>query len=122
MERLRWQDIPREKLSDTLERQTVWGQNFTLARFHIRRGTHIAKHKHENEQATCLLEGAMKMDLAGRELILRAGELVVIPPWAEHEVWILEDVLVLDFFTPPRQDWREGKHAYLQGKATPASG
>lgn len=115
MEPVRWDDIPREKLSATLERQTVWGEKATLARFTLAQGTHIAKHKHENEQFTTLLSGAMKMNLAGRELTLRAGDVLVIPPWAEHEVWVLEDTVVLDFFVPLRQDWRQGQQQYLQG-------
>lgn len=116
MEPLRWDDIPREKLTDTLERQVVWGEKANVARFTLGKGTHISNHKHENEQITTLLAGAMKMNLAGREFTLRAGDVVVIQPWAEHEVWVLEDSLVLDFFTPPRQDWREGRSQYLQGR------
>jgi len=116
MQPQRWNDIPREKLSDTVERQVVWGERSTLARFRLGQGTHISKHKHENEQCTCMLEGAMKMNLAGQEFTLRAGDVLVIPPWAEHEVWVLEDAVVLDFFSPPRQDWRQGQHQYLQGK------
>jgi quercetin dioxygenase-like cupin family protein len=116
MEQRRWEDIPREKLSDTLERQVVWGEKSTLARFTLSKGTHIARHKHENEQYTCVLEGEMKMNLAGRQLLLSAGGVLVIPPWSEHEVWVLEDAVVLDFFSPPRQDWRQGQQEYLQGK------
>jgi quercetin dioxygenase-like cupin family protein len=116
MKALRWEDVPREKLSPTLERQVVWGEKATLARFHLAKGTHIARHKHENEQYTCLLQGAMKMELEDHQLTLHTGEVLLIPSWAEHEVWVLEDSVVLDFFSPARQDWREGRHQYLQGK------
>jgi len=116
MEPVRWEAVPQEKLTDTLQRQVVWGEKATLARFTLGKGTHVSRHKHENEQFTHMLAGAMKMNLDGRDLVLRAGDIVVIPAWKEHEVWVLEDAVVLDFFTPPRQDWKEGQHQYLQGK------
>jgi quercetin dioxygenase-like cupin family protein len=116
MEPVRWDDIPSEQLTDTLQRQAVWGEKSTLARFTLAKGTHVSRHKHENEQFTLMLQGSMKMNLAGRDLVMRAGDVLVIPPWKEHEVWVLEDAVVLDFFTPTRQDWKEGQHQYLQGK------
>lgn len=116
MEPSRWADIPSERITDQVARKTVWGEKATLARFSLTKGAHISRHKHEHEQYTTLLSGAMRMDLGGRELTLGAGDVLVIPPWVEHEVWVLEDTEVLDFFSPPRQDWREGKSQYLAGK------
>ena len=34
----------------------------------------------------------------------------------EHEVWALEDSLLLDFFAPPRLDWLTGHQQYLEGR------
>ncbi len=49
---------------------------------------------------------------------MRAGEVLVIPPEVEPEVWVLQDTVVLDFFAPTRHDWRERPPQYLKGKQT----
>jgi len=113
---IRWEEIPTEKISEGVERQVVWGEKGTLARFHFAKGTHVSPHQHEAEQHTCLLEGAMRVRAVGRAFELRAGGVLVIPARTEHEVWFVEDSLVLDFFAPPRHDWRQGEANYLKGK------
>ncbi len=112
---IRWEEIPKEKIGEGVERQVIWGDKSTLARFHFAKGVHIPPHKHEGEQQTYVLEGAMRINAAGRDFELRAGEVLVIPTWIEHEVWFLENCVVLDFFSPPREDWKQGREAYLKG-------
>ncbi|HEV8383577.1 MAG TPA: cupin domain-containing protein [Candidatus Acidoferrales bacterium] len=112
---IRWEEIPKEKISEGVERQVIWGDKSTLARFHFAKGVHIPPHKHEGEQQTYVLEGSMRINAAGRDFELRAGEVLVIPTWLEHEVWFLENCVVLDFFSPPREDWKQGREAYLKG-------
>jgi quercetin dioxygenase-like cupin family protein len=116
MQLARWDEVPRERLTPTMERQVLWGEQVTMARFHLGQGTHIALHKHESEQFTTVLAGTLKLDVAGREVVVRPGETLLIPAWVEHEAWAMEDTVVLDVFSPPRADWRAGEQAYLQGK------
>ena len=49
-----------------------------------------------------------------RELIVRAGEVLVIPSNLPHSAVALEDTLDVDVFNPPRQDWLSGTDAYLR--------
>jgi quercetin dioxygenase-like cupin family protein len=98
-----------------MERQVVWGEQVTMARFRLGQGTHIAAHKQESEQFTTVLAGALKLDVAGTVVVLHPGASLVIPAWVEHEAWAVEDTLVLDVFSPPRKDWLAGEQAYLQG-------
>jgi quercetin dioxygenase-like cupin family protein len=116
MEPSRWQDIPVEELAEGVRRQVLWGENATVASISLARGKHVSRHKHESEQFTSLVSGSMRMNLAGQELVLRAGDVLIIPPWVEHEVWALEDCVVVDYFAPPRHDWKEGNSRYLTGR------
>jgi quercetin dioxygenase-like cupin family protein len=116
MQVVNWSSVEREKIAEGVERRVIWGAKGTTARFAFARGTHVSAHAHEAEQHTCLLEGAMRVRAAGREFEMRGGSVLVIPPQVEHEVWFLEDSVVLDFFSPPRDDWRQGRHAYLRGE------
>ena len=61
-----------------------------------------------------ILEGALKFLIDGREITVRAGEVLCIPPNVPHEAHAVEDTVDLDIFNPPRQDWIDRDDAYLR--------
>jgi quercetin dioxygenase-like cupin family protein len=107
-------EMPVEHLNPLLERQFVSAGKAMLARILLRKGCIVPLHHHENEQITYVLEGALLFTLEGREIIVHAGEVLVIPPNVPHSAEALEDTIDLDVFTPPRQDWISGTDAYLR--------
>ena len=107
-------EMPVEHLNPLLERQFVTAGKAMLARILLRKGCIVPLHHHENEQITYVLEGALLFTLEGREITVRAGEVLVIPPNVPHSAEALEDTIDLDVFTPPRQDWISGTDAYLR--------
>src|SRR5262249_28930280 len=48
--RVRWEDMPRERLGPLLERRYVTGQHLTLAQFFLAKGCLVPTHEHESEQ------------------------------------------------------------------------
>ena len=110
----RWSDIAIEPLSPTISRQFLTGVNVMLARVLLKRGAHVPLHSHPNEQVAYILEGALKFVIDGKEIIVRAGEVLCIPSGIPHEAFALEDTVDLDVFNPPRQDWLDGDDAYLR--------
>lgn len=48
------------------------------------------------------------------EKILKPGEVLRIPPHLPHSAEALEDCIVVDLFSPPREDWKRGDDAYLR--------
>jgi len=58
--------------------------------------------------------GALKFFIDGGELIVRAGESIAIPPNVPHGVEAMEDTVVVDVFSPPREDWLRGDDGYLR--------
>lgn len=109
-------EMPVEHLNPLIERQFVHGEKGMLARLLLRKGCIVPEHSHENEQITYILEGALKFVLGGEEtVVVRSGELLVIPPNLKHSAEALEDTVDLDVFTPPRADWIDGSDAYLRG-------
>jgi quercetin dioxygenase-like cupin family protein len=111
-----WERVEQEKLHEGVERQVIWGQQGTLARFRFARGTHVSAHAHPSEQFTCMESGTMRIRVGQSEQVLRAGDILVIPAEVPHEVWVQEDSEVLDFFAPARDDWKQGRHQYLVGR------
>lgn len=113
MEPVQWSEVSAERFGEGIERRVVWGRAGTLARFHIAAGTHVAEHSHSSEQFTHLVAGAMRLRVGERTIEFRPGDVFVIPAGAPHEAWFDAESVVLDFFAPPRQDWRRGESAYL---------
>ena len=89
-----------------------------LARIDLRQGAVVPSHSHANEQISWITEGALRFTLgrAGeeREVVVRAGEVLVIPAHLPHAAEALEDTVDYDIFAPPRQDWIDKDDAYLR--------
>jgi len=90
-----------------------------LARLVLKKGALVPLHEHFHEQISHVVEGALKFSIEGSEVLLRAGEILCIPPHVPHQVIALEDSVALDIFNPPRQDWIDGDDAYLRGGSAP---
>jgi quercetin dioxygenase-like cupin family protein len=113
----RWEDMPAEQLKGGLTRRLITGDRMMIAHVYFKKGDDVPRHSHENEQITYVLEGALQFWLGAdgeRELIVRAGEVLVIPSYLPHSALALEDTLDVDVFNPPRQDWLAGTDAYLR--------
>ena len=110
----RFSEVELEVLSPTISRQFVVGTNVMLARILLKKGAYVPLHSHHNEQVSYVLEGALQFTLEGKEVIVRAGEILCIPAHVPHEAFALEDTVDLDIFNPPRQDWIDREDAYLR--------
>ena len=97
-----WKEVEREKLNPLIDREMVVGNEVMLARVLMKKGAHVPLHQHHNEQVTYILEGALKFAIDGKEVVVRAGEVLCIPPNMPHEAWALEETIDLDVFNPPR--------------------
>ena len=109
-----WKDVELEQLNPLLDRQMITGDKIMLARVLLKKGCVVPEHSHENEQVTYILEGALKFAIDGKEFVVRAGEVLCIPPHMPHEAWALEDTIDLDVFDPPREDWLNKTDDYLR--------
>jgi quercetin dioxygenase-like cupin family protein len=113
----RWQDLPEEQMKGTITRRLITGERMMIAHVYLKKGDTVPLHSHENEQLTYVLTGALQFWLgadAERELVVRAGEVLVIPSHLPHRALAVEDTLDVDVFCPPRQDWLAGTDAYLR--------
>src|SRR5690348_18261186 len=99
----RWNDMKKERVSDTLERRLITGDRMMIAHVYLKKGCIVPKHSHENEQITYILEGALKFHIGEKqdeEVIVRAGEVLVIPSHVPHMAEALADTLDVDIFDP----------------------
>lgn len=113
-----WASILPEQLNPLLSRQFVTGSQAMLSRIQLAKGCIVPRHLHPNEQIAFILSGALRFSLGdettAEDIIVRAGEVLVIPGNIPHLAEALEDTDNLDIFAPPRQDWISGNDAYLR--------
>jgi quercetin dioxygenase-like cupin family protein len=119
LKHIRWNDVAKEKLNPLLDRQMIVGDELMLARILLKKGCVVPEHSHVNEQLTWVVEGALKFWIDGKEIVVRAGEVLCIPSNMPHKAEALEDCVDMDIFYPPRQDWLNKSDAYLRN-AEPA--
>jgi quercetin dioxygenase-like cupin family protein len=109
----RWSEIAAEQINAQVLRQYITAERVTIARFELKGGGVVPRHAHENEQVSIVLSGALLFRFDGREVTVRSGEVMQIPGNAAHEVVVLEDSLVIDVFSPIRQDWIDKTDDYF---------
>jgi quercetin dioxygenase-like cupin family protein len=115
----RWEDMPKEALSDVLERRLITGDRMMLAHVYLKKGAIVPRHSHENEQITYILEGGLRFWIGSDEsqvIDVLAGEVLHIPSHVPHKAEALVDTLDVDIFSPPRQDWLDKTDDYLRQK------
>lgn len=114
MNQYSWHDVPLEVLSDTISRKMITGERSMIAQIFIKKGGVVPLHHHENEQISFMLEGCLEFEVEGKPVVLKQGDVLVIPSNVPHKAVALEDTIDIDVFTPPRQDWLTGQDAYLR--------
>ena len=114
MEYVTWESVPLEVMSEMISRKVISGEKAMVAQVFLKKGAVVPEHRHESEQITYILEGALKFAIDGKEIVVRAGEVLCIPSTMPHEAWALEDTVDLDVFDPPREDWLNKTDNYLR--------
>ena len=116
---IRWDDLPKEKLTNYLDRRIISGEKAMLTHVYMKKGCVVPMHSHENEQITYILSGALKFWVGSDEaapVVVRTGEVLVLPSNVPHKAEALEDTLDVDIFSPPRSDWLDGTDDYLRSQ------
>jgi len=113
----RWEDMPKEQVSDMLDRRLITGDHVMLTHVYLKKGAIVPQHSHENEQITYILEGGLRFWIGKDEsevIDVLPGEVLHIPSFVLHKAEALEDTVDVDIFSPPRQDWLDKTDAYLR--------
>jgi quercetin dioxygenase-like cupin family protein len=114
LEKSSWKTLEIEKLNDKLSRQMISGENATISQLLLKRGAVVPRHSHVNEQYSWILSGALKFVFDDREIVVNAGEILLIPADVPHSAVALEDTVDVDIFAPRREDWIRKEDAYLR--------
>jgi quercetin dioxygenase-like cupin family protein len=114
MKHFTWDSVPLETMSDVISRRVITGEKAMVAQVFLKKDAVVPEHFHESEQLTYILEGALKFELEGREVVVHKGEVLHIPSNVPHRAVALEDTIDLDIFSPIRHDWLTKDDSYLR--------
>jgi quercetin dioxygenase-like cupin family protein len=107
-----WASIPRDQIAEGIERQMVWGERLMVCRLRFAPRVVTPVHSHPHEQMTLVERGRVQFFIEGREHIASAGDVLVFPSHCEHGATMLdEEVVLIDIFSPPREDFLAARGA-----------
>ncbi|MCX5872906.1 MAG: cupin domain-containing protein [Deltaproteobacteria bacterium] len=116
MEKRSWDLISKEKLSEAISRQMIWGKNLMAVRIELAPNSGVPIHEHESEQLTMVQTGQVTLHFPEHgDFILGPNEMLVIPSMVPHSALAgPEGCQVIDLFSPIRQDFIDGSTSYFK--------
>ena len=100
--------LENDEVRSTYLRKIAYGESLTVAKVEVQQGEVTQTHSHESEEVIFVLSGAWRFNLPTGEVIVRANQMVFIPPGVDHSSEVLEDTIAIDICSKARPDWHSG--------------
>ena len=100
------EDLEARDLIPGFKVRFVHGESMTLAYWEVDQGAELPEHAHVHEQICNVISGQFELVIDGESVVLKAGDVGVIPSQAVHSGKALTDCLIIDAFHPVREDYR----------------
>lgn len=111
---IKWDQMPWEEVNENISRKVVMRNRMMMILYRFRTILEWPEEKHEAEQGGYIIKGKALLRLPGekQEIILGPGDGYLIDSNKRHSWKMLEEeVLLVDFFSPPRRELMEQKYA-----------
>ena len=83
----------------------VHGASTSLHEFKLDKGSTIPMHSHPHEQTGYLVSGKMNFKFKDETVLAESGDSWSIPGGEEHGVDVIDDCVVIEIFSPVREDY-----------------
>ncbi|MBD3226965.1 MAG: cupin domain-containing protein [Candidatus Lokiarchaeota archaeon] len=83
----------------------VHNNKIMMIKFRLEKDSDLPIHSHHHYQMGYIISGKLKFIVNGKEEILKGGDSYIIDTDINHGVKVLENSVVIDIFTPPREDY-----------------
>jgi len=77
-----------------------------LCEFYLERDAEVPPHSHKNDQVGYVVHGKVEMTINGEVCVCLPGDSYAVPGGITHSARALADSVVIDAFSPPRDDYR----------------
>jgi quercetin dioxygenase-like cupin family protein len=109
-------------------RTLVYGDKTLMAEFRIKKGGALPRHAHPHEQTGYVVSGRIVLTLGEDRLNAGSGDSWCIAGGVEHEAVVLEDAVIVEVFSPVREDYlpdpvsgrKPGEGSYPDARSTKA--
>ena len=97
-----WQNI-----GEGLKRKILgYEKDIMLVAVEFKKGAVGSLHKHPHKQISYIVKGSFEVEINNEKKIMKAGDVFLVMPNLEHGVVALEeDSMLVDVFTPYREDF-----------------
>ena len=100
------QDAPLQDLGGgTGRRVLAWNDQLMAVEVSFEAGAEGAPHSHPHTQLSYVLSGSFRYAVEDESVILNPGESIVVPGGLTHGTVCMEKGVLLDVFTPKRDDF-----------------
>lgn len=100
-----WNEVAVQQLDNGITRQMITAGNMMLAQIFVPKGVSFPAHRISSEQITIYVKGGAVYQSEQNRIEAHEGDILHIPAGVQHSDQVLEDTVVLDVFSPPREDW-----------------
>jgi len=97
---------PVEMNSGVVRRTLTDGDRLMLIEVTVEKGAVVPMHTHPHEQTGYLISGRVLFELGDEKREIGPGDCWLVPSNVPHQVTALEPCLLVDIFSPPREDYR----------------
>jgi|SRR6218665_3287293 len=99
-------DIPWENVGEGVRRKIMcWDDKLMLVRVEFQQNGVGVLHQHHHSQITHVESGVFEVEIGGERKILRTGDAYYIPPNVLHGCVCRETGVLIDVFSPMREDF-----------------
>ena len=99
-------ELPWESAGAGVRRKVLcYDDGVMMVRVAFETGAVGAAHSHPHVQCSAVESGVFDITIAGETRRLRAGDSFLVPPNAVHDAAAIEAGVLVDVFTPMRQDF-----------------
>ena len=94
--------------------RTPFGQNLMLSYLQMDAGAEVPWHNHPHEQGGMLISGKLELTIGEETRTVEPGSMFLIPPNVFHRAKAIDGpAVVLDVFSPIREDYAELANRYI---------
>lgn len=83
----------------------AYDDRLMLVRVEFEKGGVGNLHQHHHTQITHVEKGVFEVEISGEKKVLKAGDVFYVPPHALHGAVCLEAGVLIDVFSPMREDF-----------------
>ncbi len=88
-----------------VRRVGAYNEQLFLAEHRMQKGWVGARHQHPHDQVVFVVTGQLSVVIGNEAFVVNAGDSFVVRGGIEHQATALADAVVLDVFTPCREDY-----------------